>query len=429
MSHQTSSKYISITNNLILSFLSKFDVDVSIRSIWMEDDQQAILKAAFSEELKKDKPKKDKDAPKRGKTAYQFFALETREANKDRPWEEVKKIISDSWTALKNSTTDDDLETMARLTMLSLGDKQRYAEDMESYIPPAVDENQPAVAKKRAAKRAAKDPNAPKGVRSSYIYFCQYMRPILKDRGVDSKDMMAELGEAWRALSDDEKAPYIEMSKNDRDRYANEMTRFTPDDSPVDSPDGSPVEKKARAPRKPKDPNAPKRAKSAYLFFCQEKRPILKGQGIESKEMMSALGVAWATLKASEDPEHKEQLSRYNAMALADKEDKAQSPVSPPEEDSEVVPIARVVKVVEEVVPIAREVAIAQVVEEDTVEEEFDLGGEEEEQKESESDGLDELNITALKKLCVLKRIKGYSKIKTADELRAHMRKAAESAE
>ena len=45
--------------------------------------------------------------------------------------------------------------------------------------------------------------------------------------------------------------------------------------------------------KKVKDPNAPKRAKSAYLFFCKEARVQLKAAGISGKEVMVKMGEMW----------------------------------------------------------------------------------------------------------------------------------------
>jgi len=64
---------------------------------------------------------------------------------------------------------------------------------------------------------------------------------------------------------------------------------------------------------KVKDPNAPKRAKSSYIFFCQEAREKLKGSEVKSKDVMSELGSLWKAL-----PEKKKK--KYEEMAEKDKE-------------------------------------------------------------------------------------------------------------
>ena len=69
------------------------------------------------------------------------------------------------------------------------------------------------------------------------------------------------------------------------------------------------VKKKKK--KKEKDPNAPKRAKSGYLFFCAAMRPQLKEAGVPGKDVMSKIGVMWIEPTLDKGP--------YNEMATADK--------------------------------------------------------------------------------------------------------------
>ena len=49
-----------------------------------------------------------------------------------------------------------------------------------------------------------------------------------------------------------------------------------------------------------KDPNAPKRGKSAYLFFCDMNRESVKvdlGNGVKATDVTRELGVRWNSLK------------------------------------------------------------------------------------------------------------------------------------
>lgn len=68
-----------------------------------------------------------------------------------------------------------------------------------------------------------------------------------------------------------------------------------------------------------KDPNKPKRAGTAYLFYCNEKRPALmndlkkKGEKINVGQLQQQLGKSWKALAKSE-------LKTYLAMAAKDTE-------------------------------------------------------------------------------------------------------------
>ena len=79
--------------------------------------------------------------------------------------------------------------------------------------------------------------------------------------------------------------------------------------------------------RKKKDPDAPKRGKSAYIFFGQEYREKAKeelmeehGDAYENKMVMSRLGELWNELKASTKAKDKKEVAKFEKMAADDKE-------------------------------------------------------------------------------------------------------------
>ena len=69
----------------------------------------------------------------------------------------------------------------------------------------------------------------------------------------------------------------------------------------------------------PKDPNKPKRAKTAFMFYCEQHRPALlekekkKGQKVNIGNIAKALGKSWKKLKDGDKV-------KWNTLALADKE-------------------------------------------------------------------------------------------------------------
>jgi hypothetical protein len=63
-----------------------------------------------------------------------------------------------------------------------------------------------------------------------------------------------------------------------------------------------------------KDPNAPKRNKSSYLLFCEERREHIKKNNpdISATQIIRVLGADWKTVSASDK-------ARFEALALKDK--------------------------------------------------------------------------------------------------------------
>lgn len=66
--------------------------------------------------------------------------------------------------------------------------------------------------------------------------------------------------------------------------------------------DGEPDGKKKRAPRKLKDPNAPKRPASSYLLYQNDVRAELKTKypGIPNSELLQMIAKRWAAMSDTE---------------------------------------------------------------------------------------------------------------------------------
>lgn len=84
--------------------------------------------------------------------------------------------------------------------------------------------------------------------------------------------------------------------------------------------DNRPRIKKAK---KEKDENEPKRPKSAYLLFCEDKRPELKKQlpNFKPKEIMIRLGEAWKKLSEEEKKPYNLAYKHSKAKYEADKKE------------------------------------------------------------------------------------------------------------
>ena len=57
------------------------------------------------------------------------------------------------------------------------------------------------------------------------MYFSMEKRPKLREENANATvgDLAKMLGAAWRIMTDDQKAPYEEMTRKDRERYEEEM--------------------------------------------------------------------------------------------------------------------------------------------------------------------------------------------------------------
>ncbi|CCC71794.1 hypothetical protein NCAS_0I01260 [Naumovozyma castellii] len=81
--------------------------------------------------------------------------------------------------------------------------------------------------KKRTVRRK-KDPNAPKRALSSYMFFANATRDIVRSENPDVTfgQVGKLLGERWKALTPEEKEPFELKAKQDKERYASEKALY-----------------------------------------------------------------------------------------------------------------------------------------------------------------------------------------------------------
>jgi hypothetical protein len=139
--------------------------------------------------------------------------------------------------------------------------------------------------------KKTKDLNAPKRAKTSYIIFCVNKRQEISESNpnLSAKEIIQELGNMWRSLSDEEKIEYVTLSNKDKHRYEEEMKLYVPTN-------------KEQKTQKDKNLSGPKKGLSAYIFFCKKIRDSVKKENphLNTKEITSALGKKWMSLSEKE---------------------------------------------------------------------------------------------------------------------------------
>ena len=164
--------------------------------------------------------------------------------------------------------------------------------------------------------KAKKDPTKPKQGLSAYIIFTSEIREQTKKENPDlpMTDLSKVMGAKWKALTDEEKAPYVAKSEADKARAKDEIAAWesSKSDSGSDEDDGSSVEPKVKSKPKAKPKvkakakdGAPKKAKNSWQFYQQVKKA--EDPDVEQKDLRAS----WKTL---------EDKSEFEQMASADKE-------------------------------------------------------------------------------------------------------------
>jgi hypothetical protein len=143
----------------------------------------------------------------------------------------------------------------------------------------------------------------PRGKTTAYAYFVQTCREELKKKNPSESVVFAEFskkcGEKWKAMSAKDKKRFEDMACKDKARFEKEMSTYKPTDG-------------GKKGKKTKDPNAPKRALSAFFCFCNEERAKVKAKypSYTVGDVAKELGKRW---EACTDR------SKYEAIAAADK--------------------------------------------------------------------------------------------------------------
>ena len=182
-----------------------------------------------------------------------------------------------------------------------------------------------ANAVKRDSNKKIKDPKKPKRGRSAYICFCTKNREAAKKAlgdGAKATEVTAKLGEMWRLLKESKNASdkkalvALELeAAEDKTRYNEEIKDYI-----APSDDELLASKKGSKKKSDKDPDAPKRNKTAYIYFCSDKRPDAKselGDDAKATEVTALLGKMWKELK--EDDDRSDEMEKYIKMAADDK--------------------------------------------------------------------------------------------------------------
>uniref|UniRef100_A0A914L7D0 HMG box domain-containing protein n=2 Tax=Meloidogyne TaxID=189290 RepID=A0A914L7D0_MELIC len=131
---------------------------------------------------------------------------------------------------------------------------------------------------------------------------------------VQVTEISKKCSQKWKTMTDEEKKRFFELAQKDAERYQAEVAAYGGEDV---------LKKKKRA---KKDPNAPKRALSAFFFFSNDKRQEVSGEHPEWKvgQIAQELGLRWKALsdderiifekKAQEDKErYAEEMKAYRS--------------------------------------------------------------------------------------------------------------------
>jgi hypothetical protein len=172
---------VSSINNFVKTFLESDNVSAES---WASPVTQKQLKAVLSgKEQKKQKGVEKADKPKKAKSSYLYFCSDERTKIKQEHPElssvQITVLLGKHWKELKDDKSRASL--MTKYEKMASVDNERYAKE------------------KKAKSSSVQE--KPKKAKSSYLLFCEKMRPVVKveNPNLSAKEIISELGRRWQA--------------------------------------------------------------------------------------------------------------------------------------------------------------------------------------------------------------------------------------
>jgi len=182
-----------------------------------EDDHQSVTSAIEDSPKRGRKVKRDHkeslikapQAPKRFKSSYICFFMSQQPHIKQELGEtasvsDISKRSAELWRNLPP-------EERVHWDDVAAKDKHRYLMEKSQYTGPW----------QVTKKKIKKDPSAPKRPMSAFLHFSLGRRQSIRDQNPDmvNTEVSRVLGEQWRNATEEEKEPFIQREKIERERY------------------------------------------------------------------------------------------------------------------------------------------------------------------------------------------------------------------
>lgn len=162
---------------------------------------------------------KDPNKPKRNMSAFFLYSNQNRnrvkEENPGIKFGQIAQLLSVEFKQISAAER-------AKWDQKALEDKERYAREMEDYVPP--DDLEEEVWGK-GSKRKKKDPNAPKRNMSAYFLYSNAIRSSVKLASPEATfgEVAKIISRQYKALTEAELDVYKKKAEEDKIRYQEAM--------------------------------------------------------------------------------------------------------------------------------------------------------------------------------------------------------------
>mmetsp|Transcript_26036 Transcript_26036/g.24880 ORF Transcript_26036/g.24880 Transcript_26036/m.24880 type:complete len:341 (+) Transcript_26036:95-1117(+) len=180
------------------------------------------------------KKERDENAPKPAAKSFNLFFKDKKEelkaANPGSKLNKLQGLAKSLWKLL--SSEDKAPYDAQREVDRERADKERaeYVKTLPKVVPPVALETSGAKPKQKSEKAPRiKAPKAPKGPTSSFNLFFMDIRMTIKGNRPEwgSEDIIREAVVMWKSLTEQDRQPYEDRAKADKERAQGESEEFT----------------------------------------------------------------------------------------------------------------------------------------------------------------------------------------------------------
>ncbi|KAK4262868.1 hypothetical protein QN277_028368 [Acacia crassicarpa] len=335
-------------------------------------------------EQEKDKKKKNGCAVKRPSPPYILWSkdqwAEVKKANPEADFKEISNMLGAKWKTISEQEKQPyeekylvEKEAYLRVitkerreieAMKLLEEEQKQKTAMELLEQYMLFKQETGKESKKSRKE--KDPLKPKHPVSAFLLYTNDRRAAILAENKTILEVSKIAGEEWKNLTEDQKRPYEEMAKKNKEKYLQDMEAYKQkkdeeaanlrkEDEELmklqkeealkllkkkektENLIKKSKKKKQSKEDKNSDPNRPKRPASSYLLFSKEARKSIQEERpeINNSTLNSLISVKWKELreeerklwndKAAEAMEaYKKELEVYNKSMAAELDQKTQ---------------------------------------------------------------------------------------------------------
>jgi hypothetical protein len=228
----------------------------------------------------------------KGPVSGYFYYLNSRrsafkEENSDLAPKDVVSGIAAEWRELSENE---------RATYLSQAteDTARYNTELDAAIEAHGSGPLPEVASRSRRERKQKRLTVGKvygvkGAKTAYILFGKHIRAkiVSKNPDADQREILRLISIEWKKITPSQKKRFVKKAQADRARYNTELqAAIEADPEKLNTIPGRKVR------------TGPTRARTAYLYFCQEARSTVKEEcaDLDVRQQTAELGRRWKQL-------------------------------------------------------------------------------------------------------------------------------------